>query len=323
MSASPPSDPVVFAGSAAFARHRDHGAEFGEIVLTIGNFDGVHKGHHHLLGEVVAAAQARGAKAVVYTFDPPPRSVLAPGLALPRITAWPDRVRLLGEAGVDAVVVERFTRAFAQHTPEWFADEILGRRLAPREIVVGYDFRFGKARAGTLNTVQKRLVDTPARAVQALKLDGTVVSSSEVRRRVQAGDVAGAADLLGRPHLLRGVVVPGHQRGRTLGFPTANVETDAELLPPPGVYAVRARVDGGKWCSAVANLGNRPTFEARGAYVVEVHLLDFKGDIYGAELEVALVDKIRAERKFDGLDALTTQIRLDAQAARARLAHDT
>jgi len=315
-----PTEPAVFAGSAAYARRRRQGRDALEPVLTIGNFDGVHRGHHALLSEVVGAARARGVPACVYTFDPPPRAVLAPSQAQPRITAWPDRVRLLGELGVDHVIVERFNRAFAQHPPAWFVDEVLGRRIRPVEIIVGYDFRFGKARAGTVETVAERLDGVPIRAVQALERGGEVVSSSAIRRRVLAGNVAAAADFLGRAHFVRGAVVSGDRRGRTIGYPTANVDCGADLLPAAGVYAVRARVDGGDWHGGVANLGVRPTFGAGGPLKVEVHLFDFRGDIYGAELEVAFVGRIRGEQRFEGVEALVTQIRADADRARVLLA---
>ncbi len=310
--------PRVFAGSAAYARHRASSAAPGP-VLSIGNFDGVHRGHRHLLAQVVEEARQRGVPAAVYTFDPPPRAVLAPSLRQPRITAWPDRVRLLGELGIDHVIIERFSRAFAQHPPAWFADEVLAQRIAPVAMIVGYDFRFGRARAGTVETLQARL-SIPVAQVEALVEDGETLSSSLVRALIGEGAVARAATLLGRPHFVRGVVVPGDARGRTIGFPTANVETDAELLPAAGVYVVEARVNGGPWRDAVANLGVRPTFGGDGPFLVEVHLLDFKGDLYGAELEVRFRDRIRGEQRFSGPDALVARIREDVQQARARLA---
>jgi riboflavin kinase/FMN adenylyltransferase len=310
----PVRSPAVFAGS-------EHYAAAGHApVLTIGNFDGVHRGHQHLLGAVVARARALGAPAAVYTFDPPPRTLLAPSQVPPRIMAWDDRVRLLGELGVAHIVVERFTRAFAQHTAEWFVDEVLGRRLRPVAMVVGHDFRFGRARAGDAALVRRRLPAVPVEPVDALLLGGAVVSSSAVRAAVAAGDLPHATALLGRFHAVRGTVVAGHQRGRKLGFPTANVDTDAPLLPPPGVYAVWARVDGGALRPAVANLGVRPTFGTLGGFSVEVHLLDFSGDLYGHALDVCFVARLREERRFADLDALAEQIRADVRAARAALA---
>lgn len=317
-----PRQPRVFAGSSAYLRRQTPGGQPETPVLTVGNFDGVHLGHRSLLREVVSAARARGVPACVYTFDPPPRQVLAPSQAQARITPWTDRVRLLGELGIDHVIIERFTRAFAQHPPGWFVDEILGRRIQPVEIIVGYDFRFGRARAGTLETVAERLPEVPIRAVSALEHNGVTVSSSAIRKRISTGDVWGAAELLGRPHRVRGVVVPGDQRGRTMGFPTANLDCANEFVPSAGVYAVWANVDGGTRLPAVANLGVRPTFGADGPVRFEVHLLDWSGTIYGSEMDVSFVSRIRGEMQFDGIDALTAQIRADVHTARAHLFAD-
>ena len=307
-----PVRPLLLAGSAAVPAHLQR------PVLTIGNFDGLHRGHRHLLARVQARATEMGAPVAVYTFDPPPRVVLAPQHHQPRICPWPDKVAMLGEAGVDVVVLERFTRAFAQHPPEWFADEILGRRIRPRALVVGYDFRFGRARSGTIELLRRRLPDIPIEQVEALEIDGAVVSSSRVRRLVTDGDVAAARVLLDRPHWVRGVVVSGDQRGRTIGFPTANLELDAELVPPGGVYAVWGRVDAGPWRPGVANLGVRPTFDG-GRFLVEVHLLDFRGDIYGSQVEVAFAERLRPEQRFPDPAALVAQIRRDVGQARAVL----
>jgi len=314
MSVSPESTdraPAVFAGSAAYPTSGP-----GPVV-SIGNFDGVHLGHRWLLDKVVDRARALGVPSCIYTFDPPPRVVLAPSLVRPRIVAWPERVRLLGEAGIDQVVVERFTRAFAQHPPSWFVDEILGRRLRPSAMVVGYDFRFGRARAGDLALIRSRLPDLPIEQVDAHDVDG-VVSSSRIRDLVEAGDMRTARRLLGRPHRIHGTVVPGDKRGRTIGFPTANLESAAELVPPAGVYAVRARVDGGPWRDAVANLGVRPTFDKDG-FSIEVHVLDFRGDIYGAQVEVEFLARLRSEQRFADILALQAQIRRDIEHARACL----
>jgi len=284
----------------------------------MGNFDGLHQGHRHLISRLVACARDQGVPACVYTFDPPPRVVLAPTRHQPRIQSWTDKVRIMGELGVDQVVVERFTRSFARHPPSWFVDEVLGRRIAPVAIVVGYDFRFGRGRTGDVETLRASLPNLPIEQVVALEMDGGVVSSSRIRLLVGSGDVAQAAQLLGCDHVVRGTVVAGDARGRTMGFPTANLETDAELLPARGVYACRARSDGGDWIPAVANLGTRPTFDGRG-FLVEVHILDFSGDLYGSEMEVAFVQRLRGEQVFDGLDSLRDQIQQDVLAARAAL----
>ena len=305
--------PEIFAGSAAYPEPSP------APVLSVGNYDGLHLGHRHLLAQLVARASALGAPACVYTFDPPPRVVLAPQQHQPRIQSWHDKVHILGELGIDQVIVERFSRAFAQHPPEWFAAEVLGRRIQPQAMVLGYDFRFGRARAGDIHALRRLLPEMPIDQVDALEIDGGVVSSSAIRRLVASGEVANAARLLGMPHRVRGTVVGGDKRGRTIGFPTANLETDAQLLPGNGVYAVRARVDGGEWLDGVANLGERPTFGGR-RFLVEVHLLDFSGDLYGHELEVSFLARIRDEQRFDGPDALVAQIRADVAAARAVLA---
>lgn len=306
----------LFAGSAAYPTRT--GPDDPGPVLTIGNFDGVHRGHQHLLDRLVTRARALGAPSCVYTFEPPPRVVLAPQQHRPRILAWTDKLRLLHEHGVDQVVVDRFTRAFAQHPPEWFANEILGVRLRASALVVGYDFRFGKARAGDLPLLRQLLPQVPVEQVQAWTADEGVISSSAVRGLVAEGQVEQAARLLGRPHSICGTVIAGDQRGRTIGFPTANLETDAELLPANGVYVVRARVNSGDWLPAVANLGTRPTFQGQRTQV-EVHLLDMSMDLYGHELTVAFEARLRDERRFSGVDALVAQIREDVAAARVLL----
>jgi riboflavin kinase/FMN adenylyltransferase len=304
--------PEIFAGSAAYS------VSSPAPVLSVGNYDGLHLGHRHLLRRLVERARELGAPACVYTFDPPPRVVLAPQQHQPRIQAWPDKVEILGELGVDQVIIERFSRSFAQHPPRWFAMEVLDRRIGPVAMVLGYDFRFGRARAGDIHTLRTLLPELDIEQVDALEVDGLTVSSSRIRRMVADGDVRAAAALLGMEHRIRGTVVDGDKRGRTIGFPTANLQTDAQLLPANGVYAVRARVDNGPWQDGVANLGERPTFDGR-RYLIEVHLLDFSGDLYGRELEVGFFARLRSEQRFDGPDALAAQIRADVAAARVAL----
>jgi riboflavin kinase/FMN adenylyltransferase len=304
--------PEVFAGSAAYV------SVGSRPMLTMGNFDGLHHGHRHLISRLVACAHEQSVPACVYTFDPPPRVVLAPTRHQPRIQSWTDKVRIMGELGVDQVVVERFTRSFARHPPDWFVEEVLGRRIDPLGIVVGYDFRFGRARSGEVDTLRHARPKLPIEQVEPLEIGGDVVSSSRIRALVAEGEVNLAAQLLGCAHVVRGTVVAGEARGRTMGFPTANLETDAELLPARGVYACRARSDGSDWLPAVANLGTRPTFDGRG-FLVEVHILDFSDDLYGAEMEVAFVDRLRGEQTFDGAESLRAQIQQDVLAARVVL----
>lgn len=307
--------PQIFAGSAQYP------STLPAPVVTIGNFDGVHRGHHSLLGRLRERADEVGAPACVYTFEPPPRVLLAPkAKRSPRIMPWTEKIRLLGEAGIEQVIVERFTRSFSQHPPEWFVHEILGQRLRARALVVGYDFRFGRARAGDVGFLRRTVPQLPVDQVRPFKDGADTISSSAIRKLVVAGDVERAAYFLGRPHTITGTVVDGDKRGRTLGFPTANVQTEDELLPVAGVYAVEARLNRrGSWRPAVANLGVRPTFVQGGRFTVEVHLLDFSGDLYGDEVQVRFVGRIRDERHFDGRDALLHQLHHDVDAARALL----
>ena len=286
-------------------------------VATIGNFDGVHRGHRRLLDRLLETAEAHGAPSLVYTFEPAPQRVLRPDACPPRILPVGEKLRLLGEAGVDLVVIEAFSRDFGQNPPEWFAHEVLEARLNPVAMVVGYDFRYGRARAGNLDLLRKQLPDLSVEAVDALVLeDGTTVSSSRIREAVATGDLARAETLLGRPFHLRGTVIEGDARGRRLGFPTANLSREGELLPPPGVYAVDVDVVGGEPHRGVANLGLRPTFEGR-RFAIEVHLLDFDADLYGERLDVHFRARLREERRFEGIDALKGQIDRDIEAARA------
>lgn len=303
--------PTAYAGAASWP------PEGPGPVVAIGNFDGVHLGHRAVLARLFALAEARAAPACVLTFEPAPTAILASERHQPRILTVDERVRRLHEAGVDAVVVEPFTRALADRSAEWFARELLGGALRAEGVVVGYDFRFGKGRAGDAATLRRLLPNIPVIEIPACTEANEPVSSSRIRKLVAAGDVASAAALLGRPHALAGTVVHGDQRGRTIGFPTANVQNEVELLPAAGVYAVRARVCGAV-LPGVANIGVRPTF-AGSESRVEVHLFDFAGELYGERLTVALVARLRGEVRFPSVDALVAQIRADADAARALL----
>lgn len=301
-----PTSPVVYRGSDAY-RRPDPGP-----AVTIGNFDGVHLGHRALL---LAAREQAGADGTVcvYTFDPPPRVVMAPHLDIPSIQSLDDKLSMLGAAGADHVVVEPFDADYAEKTADWFCDEVLTKRLGARAVVVGWDFRFGKDRVGDVDLLRARL-SIPVVRVPAVAIDGEVVSSTRVRAVVHAGDLRTAHKLLGRDHELIGRVVPGDARGRRIGFPTANLALQTELVPPSGVYAVRVQADG-RWHDGVANLGRRPTF-APGETRFEVHLLDYQGDLYGRPLRIALVDRLRDEKRFGGVEELVDQIGRDIDDAR-------
>lgn len=286
-------------------------------ALTIGNFDGVHLGHQALLDEVRSRAEALGTTPVAMFFEPHPTAVMAPDHAPVILTPEPRRAELLRGYGVE-VDVRRFDSAFAEQSPASFAEDVLAGDHAARWVVVGPDFRFGKGRAGDTARLQAlgEAHGFGVSIVDPVELDGEVVSSTRARERLAAGEVAEVAALLGRFHDVGGEVVQGDQRGRTIGFPTANLDPRGPL-PSDGVYAVLTRIDG-TLRAGVANLGVRPTFEAGRS--VEVHVLDFEGDLYGQTLRVAFVGRLRDEQRFDGLDALVAQLGRDVEQGRRMLA---
>jgi len=285
-------------------------------VVTVGNFDGVHQGHQVLLNATLEKARQLGAPAVAYTFHPAPRDVLRPNNPIPRIQSLEDRLNSLYAVGLDQVVVEAFTLEMAALSPQQFAEQILAGQLRAQALVLGWDFRYGARRAGTVDMLRDWLdIDVTQVSVHT---DGSeAVSSSRIRTLVREGLVAQAATLLTRPHRLRGTVVPGDQRGRTLGFPTANVAVQTALTPARGVYAVQVTHEGAT-LAGVANFGLRPTFGGEHD-VLEVHLLDFSEDLYGVNLAVDLVARIRGEIAFSDVTELQQQIARDLQSARNAL----
>lgn len=291
-------------------------------VATVGVFDGVHRGHRVIIDRAVAMARERGVRAVAVTFDPHPTAVVRPASVPPLLQPVEDRVAALAGTGVDVVLVLPFTHELSQLDPEAFVGRVLAGVLAVRGVVVGSNFRFGHRAAGDVDVLARLGADHgfDAVGVDLLELDGDPISSTEVRRHLTDGDVAWAAAALGRPWTHRGTVVRGDGRGRTIGIPTANVVAPEEILRPGGgVYAARATRADDQW-DAVVNVGRRPTFDGR-AVTVEAHLLDTAGpadelDLYGEELELALVARLRDEQRFDGPDALVSQIRRDIDGAR-------
>ncbi len=281
-------------------------------VVTIGNFDGVHRGHQALVARVVERARQSGCPSCVYTFDPSPVEVLSPDRRGPRIQTMAERVELLLRLGIDHVVIEKFDLAFAAHDADWFAREVLTRRLGASAVVVGADFRFGRGRQGTVQELP-RLLAVDVEPFGQVCADDTPVSSSRVRALVASGSVEMAAKLLGRPHRVVGQVVHGDGRGRKIGFPTANLLPETELLPALGVYAAKVWIEGVPR-PAVVNLGVRPTF-GRGGVSLEAHLLGWSGEIYGHRVSVDFVARIRSEEKFPTVDALIERIGVDASLA--------
>jgi riboflavin kinase / FMN adenylyltransferase len=257
---------------------------------------------------------------VALTFEPHPRGFFVPDTGPFRLTLPPAKLRLLAHYGVQAVLAQRFDAPFAALSADAFIDDVLLKGLGARHVVCGYDFTFGARRGGNVEFLRQAgaLRGIGVTVLEPVMREGEIYSSTRIREALRAGWITEAAELLGHAWEIEGTVELGDQRGRTIGFPTANVALGEHIRPRFGVYAVRALVDG-KWRDAVANLGRRPTF-GKLQENFEVHLFDFTGDLYGQTLRVALVDFIRPEMKFAGLDALKAQIAADGQAARAILA---
>ena len=294
-------------------------------VLTIGNFDGLHRGHQALLRSVVERGRELGARTGVYTFDPHPRRVLDPDRAPPRLMSWEQLELGLRGAGVDFLVREPFTAEFSKQSAEDFLSHVVRDRMGPQEIFVGRDFHFGRGASGSGDTLTRigPTLGIRVTVIPQVRVDDQDVSSTRVRALLAEGDVAAAGRCLGRPYAIWGEVVMGDQRGRTLGFPTANLDALNELIPANGVYATTALLfegdgPGAHEHPAVTNVGTRPTFEP-GRVLTEAHLLDFDGDLYGRRLELRFHARIRGERRFSGPDELAEQIARDAQQARELL----
>ncbi len=288
-------------------------------AATVGNFDGVHRGHAALLAETRALAAELGGPAVALTFDPHPRDLLRPDLAVPPLTPTADRIRLLQEAGADHVLILRTTLDLLHLTAKEFFVQVLRERLAVKALVEGKTFGFGRNREGTIDTLADlcRGAGIPLTIVPPVVLDGGEASSSRVRHCLLKGDIEEAAKVLGRPYRLHGITAVGRRRGRTLGFPTANLDPLLNLSPGDGVYAVRVHVGEEKWPGA-ANVGPNPTF-GENARKVEVHLIGFHGDLYGRPLAVDFVRRLRDTRSFKGVDDLVEQLRRDVEQARQAL----
>jgi riboflavin kinase/FMN adenylyltransferase len=287
-------------------------------VVALGVFDGVHLAHRAILGAAVSRARAAGVQALACTFDPHPMEVLQPDRAPIPLTTIPERLALMAETGLDGAVVIAFTPALAVMEPEAFVKDVLVDRLKAREVVVGFNHRFGRGArgdAGMLDSLGARL-GFRTHVVEPLQLDGRPVSSTEIRASLQRGDLAAAARFLGRDYSVGGTVVHGAGRGRTLGFPTANIQPDRPVLVPAAVYACDLLLDGAV-LPAVVNIGVRPTF-GEATTTVEAHVLDFSGDMYNRHVVVRLRARLRPERKFASVDDLRAQIAEDIKEARVR-----
>ena len=296
-------------------------------MLTIGNFDGLHRGHRAITEVVRTRASAIDGTAVVYTFDPHPRKVLQGGNAPGMLLTLDQKLELFEAAGMDLVVLEPFDAAFAATPPDRFVRECIHEHIRPREVYVGYDFHFGKDREGSMRLLTEMgpHLGFSVTVIPEVTVDGRDVNSTRIRALLAEGEVGEAAVLLGRPYSVRGEVVRGEQRGRTLGFPTLNLARESEILPGDGVYAGHVRfLDRGDPAPgtdfpAVTNVGRRPTFKEDEPSAAEAHLLDFRGEVYGRRIELSFSHRIREERKFPGPDALREQIARDTDEARRLL----
>jgi len=289
-------------------------------ALTIGNFDGVHRGHQAVIAQLATIARSSGLPSTALIFEPHPREFFSGENAPARLTRLREKLQALADTPLDRVVVARFTRDFSQLSPQAFIDDVLTKALDVRHVVVGEDFHYGHRARGTFMALEEageRLAFRVTRCV-TFELHGRRVSSSWLRDDLADGELGKAAELLGRPYCIQGRVVRGRRLGRSIGFPTANVPLRRLSTPLSGVYAVRLHGLGTGAAAGVANLGTRPTVNG-GEKLLEVHLFDFDQDIYGRLVSVEFVHKLREEEKFESLEALKEQIARDAGAARGLL----
>ena len=292
-------------------------AHLTDPVATIGNFDGLHRGHRTIVQRVLEGARDISGSSLLITFDPHPLTVLAPDRAPHMITTARQKLALFEGTGLDFILVLPFTVELAEVTAERFVSHHLSQEMGVREVYVGANFNFGHGREGNAAMLVEICTRLGIRAEQVpeVRYLGSPISSSRIRRAVRSGEVELACELLGRPFVLEGKVIRGDGRGASLGFPTANLDPANELIPQDGVYVTRAVLDGEE-CPAVTNIGSRPTFE-EARYAIETHLLDRPGDLYGRPVEIRFLARLRQELKFDSPQALVAQVRKDVERARA------
>jgi len=295
-------------------------------VLTIGNFDGIHLGHRAIMDTIIERARSLGGESVVLTFDPHPRKVLQPNRAPSLLATREQKLEALEAIGIDVVILQPFDLEFAKTSPEDFVHKIVFDRIDPAEVFVGYDFHFGRDREGSmaaLSQIGARL-GFSVTIIPEIRINDRDVNSTRIRSLLAEGEVEEAANLLGRPFSVRSKVLEGERRGRTLGFPTANLAPKNEILPAVGVYAGEFRIllegqSADTRHPAVINVGNRPTFYKEGRLLAEAHLLDFDGDLYGLPVELSFCHRLRQEQKFPGPEELKVQIAADIKSARHKL----
>lgn len=299
---------IVFEGIETITK------DYRGAFVTIGNFDGVHLSHRYICRKLALEAKSAGKKSLVITFDPHPKMILHPNIRpFYLITTRPEKMEMLTSCGVDATVIITFDQHYSKTTAEQFVQDFLWKQLAITKIIIGHDYTFGQARQGNgayLKT-QGRKLGFSVEVIQAFKIDNEIVSSTLIRNYILEGDIPAATRLLGRFYNVAGAVGSGAGRGTGLGYPTANIEPEKELLPPPGIYAAFVIVDGHRYMGAL-NIGAKPTFEDYTS-TFEVFLLDYEGDLRGKKINVLFVEKLRDIVKFDGPESLKRQIAADVE----------
>ncbi|MCO5248678.1 MAG: bifunctional riboflavin kinase/FAD synthetase [Chitinophagales bacterium] len=292
---------------------------FKNPVLTIGTYDGVHLGHQAIIQRINELAKERGGESVLLTFDPHPRIVLFPEKKMKLISTIDEKIRLFESFGLDNLIITPFSKDFASTEAKDYVKDVLVKYIKPSIIVIGYDHKFGNGRQGDIHLLRDLSEEFHYQVdeISAQTIDEISVSSTKVRKALMEADIKEANKLLAHPFMIEGVVVKGDQLGRTLGFPTANVEIgdDYKLIPPAGVYAVWVYIQGEKYKGALS-IGHRPTIENNGNLRIEVYILDFDRNIYGEEIRLVFEDYIRADKKFDSIDLMTKQIHKDVEEVR-------
>ena len=299
--------------------HIDNISRVDNSVVTVGTFDGVHEGHRALIETVVRKARERKARSVVITFDPHPRDIISPGSdGINLLTSLRERREILSEIGVDVLLVIPFTRDFSLLSSEEFVRDVVFEQIGVSEFVIGYDHHFGRDRSGTIETIEMlgKELGFDAYVVSKKEMGDITISSTTIRKAIaEEGNVDQAARLLGRPYLLNGLVSHGDERGRKIGFPTANLKPEHpnKVIPKIGVYVVKVRV-GEQWYGGMMNIGVRPTFGEE-KLTLEVHIFDFNKDIYGDTIQVRFLKRLRDEQPFDGVEKLIAQLNKDKKQA--------
>ena len=306
----------VYTDSSGFSKENN-------VVITVGSFDGLHKGHLKIIDKLIAVSKEINGKSVLLTFEPHPRQVVSKNFDLKILTTLEEKKTLLDKAGVDNLIVQNFTREFSEMTSDEFIKKVLVDDVGISHIVVGHDHKFGKDRLGDAEKLRElgSKYNFGVTSVPAETIDGEIISSTIIRNALFDGDIEKANSFFGRSYSFGGIVVKGAQRGRTLGFPTANIKLDdpRKAVPKRGVYAVTCSCQNDK-LKGIMNIGMRPTFENRTELVIEVHLFSFNKDIYGDKISVDFIKRLRNERKFESKEDLIHQIELDKQAAIEMLA---